>query len=328
MNDDESADGEGDSEEDGYNDKKPSFQNSTDKLLQDLIDSTCPDKNDAREFLIGSTVIAKENFIPTEPEHLELNIGDLIILIDVPSDSKWVFGVLGNGIKGWFPRHSVDLHTSSASAYSFRELLKATEEKSILNARKTSSDVLNSTSSSNSILKEKEVESPLQISDNPEWVYKETDETVKKLKFPKVNLGKLLKRPSFFNYADKEIDTNKNRNSTGPDFLNLKMFRKEKSKVLVNPEQDLLSRKEVFDQLVISEKEYVSRVNFIIQEFFKPMQSIKSITPKQISLVFSNIEQIQKINIELLTQLETMGETFDTDKFCSILKTFVCKYLY
>ncbi|KAI8833753.1 hypothetical protein BC829DRAFT_407635 [Chytridium lagenaria] len=64
-------------------------------------------------------------------------------------------------------------------------------------------------------------------------------------------------------------------------------------------------RQEVVFEILSTEKDYVDDLNIIIDVYIKPLKKTKLIRPKDMSVVFSNIEAIAPVNRELLKSFET-----------------------
>ncbi|KAJ3339061.1 Myosin 10A, isoform D [Gonapodya sp. JEL0774] len=65
-----------------------------------------------------------------------------------------------------------------------------------------------------------------------------------------------------------------------------------------------LKRQEIIYETLVTEKEYVRDLKIIIDLYLKVMREKKILPPKGIAIVFSNIEQILPVNVELLARLE------------------------
>ncbi|KXS17650.1 Dbl homology domain-containing protein [Gonapodya prolifera JEL478] len=69
-------------------------------------------------------------------------------------------------------------------------------------------------------------------------------------------------------------------------------------------DQQELKRQEVIYETLVTEREYVRDLKIIIDLYLKVMREKKILPPKGLAIVFSNIEQILPVNVELLARLE------------------------
>jgi RhoGEF domain len=82
-------------------------------------------------------------------------------------------------------------------------------------------------------------------------------------------------------------------------------------------------RRNAIESLLKSEKEYTANLAILSGTFLKPMVAQKILAPKQVSLVFANIEQIETTHAEFVSQLELLDEYSSIQKLAIVLKNMV-----
>jgi RhoGEF domain len=77
------------------------------------------------------------------------------------------------------------------------------------------------------------------------------------------------------------------------------------------------------ERLVSSEKEYVAMLATLTGVFLKPLIYQKLLNPKQIGVVFANLEQIETTHVEFLAQLELLEDISASSKVSHTLRNMV-----
>ncbi|KAJ3410974.1 Myosin 10A, isoform D [Chytridiales sp. JEL 0842] len=63
-------------------------------------------------------------------------------------------------------------------------------------------------------------------------------------------------------------------------------------------------RQEVIYEIICTERDYVADLETIVEVYMKPLRNSKAVRPKDMAVIFSNVEALLPVNMELLKQLE------------------------
>ncbi|KAJ3359370.1 Rho guanine nucleotide exchange factor 4, partial [Kappamyces sp. JEL0680] len=89
-----------------------------------------------------------------------------------------------------------------------------------------------------------------------------------------------------------------------------------------------IKRQEVIYEIIATEADYIQDLETILELYIRPLQKSKLIRPKDMAIIFSNIEQVLPVNQELLRELEkkqTINPVIESLGDI-VIRVRVCKY--
>lgn len=316
---------------------------------------------------IGSRVISAIKYSAKDEGHLEisignkfLTIGDIISVLEVDSERKWLMGVhLDSKKRGWFPYSSVipedDLGNDQRKKES--DIKRAFDEKrkqrTITCIAKKISVEDNECGKLSLILPENERTGEVNITAIKNMPIRNPDDHKKRWFRFNSEYSKDEEKNKPRRWRSNTISTlpYTTNNSREPSAISPKLYRKHSSpgpySNIKSAQQPGLSVKNLncspsivsslnsvksfnreirvsfIKDFIKSEKEYVSDLKIIIESFLNPLKTC--LNQKQILSIFGNIEQLEVINIEFLTQLEAVEDINNIDQYISIFRNMVIK---
>lgn len=302
----------------------------TEKILSVLIS----DVNNNQPIIIGSNVISTTNFKASEAEQLDINIGDIIIILEAPKESDWLFGVASNGKKGWFPRSSVEIIQKidkGSSSISLRSISEKLEQKGLDKDKRSHKAVKSDKTFQDSASSNKNAQNIFSC----ELLEKDAKEKEKKRKWFALTMkekdkqdsaGSLKRGHSFFNNSAKNIEgqkTLKGQQMNGYQTVTEKNLKIDETvdKSSKNNVQNVLT------ELLKTEKIYNASLKFIINDILHPISINKCLSTRHIQMVFGNIEILDELSSSFVHDLEDLIECYDTQKLALFFAKMVLKVL-
>lgn len=310
------------------------------------------------ELLIGMVVVAVYEYSPSQPDELQLKVGDEIAVLELPNGG-WCKGLTEfNSLspkKGWFPVNLVKIHPSTEKEVRItgdtppvkRASITKKIEKDPFKTQSASARRRASTSSNSSKAKKTKsldpVTSPIEQNNRNKSASIESSLNSRKSAWfgiKPINTSRVENEP--------EIQTQKKHHRSVSDISSAIStdFRKSQEtltlcasppavmasqqwKGMFTPEQLAAStpiekkRYAVIWELILTENYYVRDLRLICDEFIGPISSAKLIPPKQIINLFANIEQILAFHVEFSDCLDGIEDIRDTGKYSDLMNSLV-----
>jgi hypothetical protein len=249
------------------------------------------------EIAIGQKVVVKFEYTAARPDELDLHVGDIIHVISSP-EGGWWRGLSGSGKltkTGWFPSNLVDLEpdivedkiVTADPAKRRTSWLKKVTGKNTENTKRTRSFSTESVATSGSSTP---TEASVKARKNAKLLQK-------RISAPQIGLPAL---DEMINHEEISSDHQQSlvdawENNVAPEVFAKTSLQERK-------------KQQVIWEIIFTEKAYVGDIRLIIDVFLKPITEKKLLPPKNINLIFSNIEDIYEVNKEFLGILEHSRE--------------------
>jgi hypothetical protein len=225
--------------------------------------------------------IVTVDYAAKDPTELSLEEMDVVkVLINRNSSGKY-YGIL-NDLRGWFPVHIVKI---------------LTEEEAILEGLlKTNVDLEDDDQNAKMYNK--------YFSDDAK------QETVKSVLG--INMVKSNSSFKLDEITEAPIPVKNRSRAPGKRLLWVEYVGADNVELLSLSKQEI-KRQEVIFEIITTEEDYVDDLELVLQVkillnqlYIRPLEKNKLIRPKDMAIIFSNIEQFLPVNQELLRSLETL----------------------
>jgi hypothetical protein len=278
---------------------------------------------------VGDRVLAHSCYISNEPTKLSHNVGDIIYVLEPPK-GEWMFGARNWETKieqrGWFLCKSVII---SCQKDVLSPRLSEIERKQTNLESKSKNALLLSDAFKTSISPAKSTTDDASIVDRKKSLFGFKSgkfEETKNKRARAVSVGQTASHGARIHDIINK-DSIFRASSVSEDAL------PEDAKIILNSPvngSNVFSnqnRAQYIKQFCLNEKEYLADLRTLINEFLKPIISNKLMTPKQIISIFSNIEQIEIVSIEVLNHWEAINNLNDTDEISTICRSMADRFI-
>ncbi|KAI8907800.1 hypothetical protein EDD86DRAFT_208149 [Gorgonomyces haynaldii] len=256
----------------------------------------------------------KSDYAARNQDELTLEEGDLIRIMPAQTRLGFLFGQL-NGVQGWFPaivvsvlspdeieRDSVDIESKQNSSVDlFRSNSKREkepteesheQERTWYNRyrnmpRYQTKNISVAVSPHQQAASTSSVAFPHHVASPSSATMQSQMSTVEEVEVKRSNT----------------ILTKLNNRIPGQRPLWKDLMGQEKLDKLNLSEKEI-KRQEVILEIIATEQDYVDDLDYIVEVYIKPLKKSKLVQPKDMAIVFSNIEMLLPVNQELLKSLE------------------------